>query len=282
MTYPFHRSHKHGSLEKGMMMTKRRIGGVLVALVLCALHAACGGRTTADGDADTDGDADGDMDVEADGDGDADTDGDADGDIDLDSDHSRDGDVGSDADLATCRDIAIGFRRALVEVNHCDEDHECVAHDFDAPAIADCYTAIRDDADPSDLEHLAEQWRSNDCDPREYRCEPEPPSEVVCTLVHRCLLMGEEYDQCMELRLAFAAEAERINHCEDVSDCVIVEVLDCGIMNACWIPIHSGEDQTELRRIERDYGTVHCPYATCSCVMGELECQDGRCVEIYD
>ena len=253
---------------------------LMVALAASLICSACGGPAGVEADGDSDGDVATDADADPESLDDADTP--SDSDLSADAEIPTDGDLPGDADLVNCPEIAAELRRALEAVTSCDEDHECTARDFDAPAILDCYTAVHGDGDTTEIEELAEMWRANGCDAREYRCEPYPPSEVVCTLTHRCRLMGEEYDQCAERRVAFRDEAERLNNCDDVTDCALVAVLDCGVMSACWIPIHYAADQTLLRQIERDYGTVHCPYATCSCSIPELACLENRCVEIYD
>lgn len=197
-----------------------------------------------------------------------------------DDDTAADDDTAGDDDVA-CGALGAAFWDELDPMVACDEDMECVAHDFGAPELAYCYTAVNWTADVSAAQGAADAWTAAGCSTQEYDCEPEPPPEPVCKLTHRCAFYGVEYEQCAGLREAFAAEADRINHCEDVSDCALVVVRNCGVMTACWIPIHAEEDQTELRVIEEEYGRVLCPYVTCSCPLPELDCQDGRCVELY-
>jgi len=239
----------------------------LVALML-AMASACGGmHTEIDGEGDSDIDADSDVDSDADSDSDEDMD--------------ADPDVDRVPDWALCAELSSGFREELRTLTDCREHADCVPHDFGAPELAHCYTAISRNVSTDGADSLAAQWMAEGCNEHTYDCEPAPPTEIRCAPRGECVLIGEEYDQCSRHREAYIAEAERLNHCEEPDDCVLRSIVNCGVLAGCWVPVNGSEDHSRLRELEDYYTIVLCPYATCTCDMPFFpSCSEGLCIGV--
>lgn len=95
---------------------------------------------------------------------------------------------------------------------------------------------------------------------------------VVGALLAACSDSGGSSNEQLEADIA--AEIEKLNSCDTVSDCEGVNFPVCSTRY-----VRSGSDRSTLDRLLEDYGTQNRGVAcTTDCKCGVLTCEQNRCV----